>query len=202
VHAVDAHSGALRWKTALGGRIYSTAYVAETKLYIGCGDGKLYCLDSRGKILWSAETGNAIDSSPALDGDMVIVGSEDFSVYAFDASTGALRWKFPTGLGIASSPAVNQGIAVAGSKDGYLYAFESRSGQLRWKVRVGEVVTSPPVFAEGVVCIQAAGLIAVDIGAGKLVWRAPLGGAVQSAPVLSGDAIYITSLDGEVYALE
>jgi outer membrane protein assembly factor BamB len=64
------------------------------------------------------------------------------------------------------------------------------------------VVTSPPVFAEGVVCIQAAGLIAVDIGAGKLVWRAPLGGAVQSAPVLSGDAIYITSLDGEVYALE
>jgi outer membrane protein assembly factor BamB len=89
-----------------------------------------------------------------------------------------------------------------GSKDGYLYAFDSQSGQLRWKVQAGEVVTSPPVFAQGVVCIQSAGLIAFDIATGKMAWRAGLGGAVQSAPVLTGDAIYISSLDGEIYALE
>jgi outer membrane protein assembly factor BamB len=52
------------------------------------------------------------------------------------------------------------------------------------------------------VCIQAAGLIAFDMGTGKLAWRAGLGGAVQSTPVLTGDAIYISSLDGEIYALE
>jgi outer membrane protein assembly factor BamB len=52
------------------------------------------------------------------------------------------------------------------------------------------------------VCIQAAGLIAFDVATGKMIWRAGLGGSVQSAPVLTGSNIYLTGLDGEVYALE
>jgi outer membrane protein assembly factor BamB len=64
------------------------------------------------------------------------------------------------------------------------------------------VVTAPPVFAAGAVCIQAAGLIAFDVTTGKMIWRAGLGGSVQSAPVLTGSNIYLTGLDGEVYALE
>jgi outer membrane protein assembly factor BamB len=63
-------------------------------------------------------------------------------------------------------------------------------------------VTAPPVIASGLVCIQAGGTQAFDIATGNLVWRAGLGGAVQSAPVLTGDAIYVATNDGEVYALE
>jgi outer membrane protein assembly factor BamB len=63
-------------------------------------------------------------------------------------------------------------------------------------------VTAPPVFSEGVVCIQCGGLMALDIASGKVVWRAGLGGSVQSVPVITGDAMYVASLDGEVYALE
>jgi outer membrane protein assembly factor BamB len=93
-------------------------------------------------------------------------------------------------------------MVAIGSKDGYVYALDLRTGQLRWKTQAGEVVTAPPVFGQGVVCIQAAGLIALDIATGKMAWRAGLGGSVQSAPVLTGDVIYMTGLDGEVYALE
>ena len=64
------------------------------------------------------------------------------------------------------------------------------------------MVTAPPVIGDGVICIQAGGLVALEIASGRVTWRAGLGGAVQSAPVLTGDAIYLTSLDGEVYALE
>ncbi len=64
------------------------------------------------------------------------------------------------------------------------------------------MVTAPPVVGDGVVCIQAGGLVALDLVSGRVVWRAGLGGAVQSAPVLTGDVIYLVSLDGEVYALE
>ena len=41
-----------------------------------------------------------------------------------------------------------------------------------------------------------------DIATGSVTWRAGLGGSVQSAPVLTGDAIYVATNDGEVYALE
>ncbi len=134
--------------------------------------------------------------------ETVLIGSEDFFFYALDATTGAVRWKYETGLGIASSPAVSSDAAIIGSKDGYLYALEIQTGRLRWKVQAGEFVTAPPVVGEGMVCIQAGGLLAVDGASGNVVWRAALGGAVQSAPVLAGDAIYVVSLDGEVYALE
>ena len=41
-----------------------------------------------------------------------------------------------------------------------------------------------------------------DIATGILACRAGLGGSVQSAPVLIGEAIYVATNDGEVYALE
>ena len=47
-----------------------------------------------------------IDSSPAVVGDLVLIGSEDFFFYAMNATSGEVRWKYETGLGIASSPAI------------------------------------------------------------------------------------------------
>jgi outer membrane protein assembly factor BamB len=73
---------------------------------------------------------------------------------------------------------------------------------LHWKVQIGDAVTAPPVIGSGLVCVQAGGTQAFDIASGRLVWRAGLGGAVQSAPVLTGDAIYVATQDGQVYALE
>ena len=118
-----------------------------------------------------------------------------------DASNGEVRWKYETGLGIASSPAVSGDFAVIGSKDGFLYAFEVQTGHLRWKTAVGEVVTASPVIGSGVVCIQAGGAFALDMGSGKIVWQAGLGGAIQSVPILAADSIYLASLSGEIYAL-
>src|SRR5207249_2083702 len=145
------------------------------------------------KTLWSTPTGNGIDSSPALAGDLLLIGCEDFFLYAMNASTGEVRWKYETGLGIASSPAVSGDLTVIGSKDGFLYALETQTGRLRWKTAVGEVVTAPPVIGGGVVCIQAGGTFALDSAAGKVVWRAALAGAVQSVPVLAGDVIDLLS---------
>ena len=113
-----------------------------------------------------------------------------------------MRWKYETGLGISSSPAVSEDLAVVGSKDGFLYAFEIPTGRLRWKVQASDVITAPPVIASGLVCIQAGGTQAFDITSGSVAWRAGLGGSVQSAPVLTGDAMYVATNDGEVYALE
>jgi outer membrane protein assembly factor BamB len=63
-------------------------------------------------------------------------------------------------------------------------------------------VTSPPVVGKGVVCIQAGGLVALDISSGKVLWRASLGRSLQSAPVLTGSTVYLAGIQGIVYALE
>ena len=98
---------------------------------------------------------------------LVLIGSEDFYVYALNASTGEVRWKYETGLGIASSPAVLGDLAAIGSKDGFLYALDVQTGQLRWKTEVGEVVTASPVITDGRIWIQAGGLLRPGSGQRK-----------------------------------
>lgn len=77
---------------------------------------------------WSYATLNLIGSSPAVVGGMVYVGSDDDSVYALKASTGANVWSFTTGSDIDSSPAVSDGAVYIGSFDHKLYRFDLAGG--------------------------------------------------------------------------
>ncbi|MGH2479399.1 MAG: PQQ-binding-like beta-propeller repeat protein [Ktedonobacteraceae bacterium] len=51
------------------------------------------------------------------------MGSLDYSLYAFDAKSGAQKWSFPTRGKIYSSPIVADGMIYVGSADGNAYAF-------------------------------------------------------------------------------
>jgi len=66
-------------------------------------------------LRWSYITGGLVYSSPAVANGVVYVGSEDFNVYALDASTGAKLWSFATGGKVFSSPAVASGVVYAAS---------------------------------------------------------------------------------------
>jgi outer membrane protein assembly factor BamB len=55
---------------------------------------------------------------------VVYVGSNDYSVYALNAKTGAKLWSYRTGSYVGfSSPAVANGMVYVGSLDGKVYAF-------------------------------------------------------------------------------
>ena len=70
-------------------RISSTAYVTERRLFFGCGDGRLVALDrSTGKDIWVHRAADGIVASPAVDGGLVLVGSEDYFFYAVDMESG------------------------------------------------------------------------------------------------------------------
>ena len=45
------------------------------------------------RLKWRFLTGGRVVSSPVFQDGVLYVGSDDGSVYALDASTGALRWK-------------------------------------------------------------------------------------------------------------
>jgi hypothetical protein len=60
------------------------------------------------KLLWTYEAGDAIDSSAAIAGGVVYVGSANGELHAVNLGDGKLKWKYqasPDGIG-ESSPAV------------------------------------------------------------------------------------------------
>lgn len=121
----------------VSGAVNSTAAAWNGKLYFGCNDGKLYCLDAASFTTanWASVLGVAVSSSPLVSSPtgLVYVGTEAARVYALDAATGSPAWLFdirsqdglPTAV-IKSSPAAASGYLyiVAGDANGrYLYCF-------------------------------------------------------------------------------
>ena len=83
---------------------------------------------SRLVSLWTASTGDSIESSPAVANGVVYVGSWDGKLYAFPASgcgypSCSPLWTASTGNLIDSSPAVANGVVYVNSRDDKLYAF-------------------------------------------------------------------------------
>ena len=64
-----------------------------------------------------------MDSSPAIAGDRVYVGSNDGRFYELDLASGKKLWEFEAGSPLSASPAIAAGRVVIGSHDGRLYCF-------------------------------------------------------------------------------
>jgi outer membrane protein assembly factor BamB len=220
VYAIDARSGATRWKTATGERIRATPAVAEGGVFVGSARGRLYRFDlATGAKHWSYDTAgvgmdsskfgfdrSTLQSSPAVANGVVYIGSRDGSFYAVDAKSGALRWKTDYGFPwVITSPAVTGGRVYIGSSDGlFIAAIDAESGKEAWRGNVGALVwSSLAVAGDVLVAGDGAGRInAFDRADGKQLWTFRAGtGGIYSSPVVDRDLVIAGSTDGAVYAL-
>jgi len=104
----------LKHKVALGGFITSSPAVvynttlSENVVYVvASGAPSIAAVDAAsGTILWQKTLPADAYSSPTVFGNTVYFGSEDFNLYAYDATTGALQCSFNTGGRIEASPLV------------------------------------------------------------------------------------------------
>jgi eukaryotic-like serine/threonine-protein kinase len=87
LQALDAATGTEKWRTDAASTVWSSPAVAGTNVYYGDGAGRLHIGDrASGKDLAIFRTGAAIHSSPVVDGNLVVFGSEDGGVYAVRVS--------------------------------------------------------------------------------------------------------------------
>ena len=133
--------------------MFSSASIASGVVFIGADDGYLYCLDTKtGTVLTKFETGNSVQSTPAIGYGRVFFGSNDSKVRCL--STGGIwLWTYTTGGPVISSPAVADGKVYVGSNDGYLYTLDANTGALLSKFYTGNKVESSPAVADGMVFV-------------------------------------------------
>jgi outer membrane protein assembly factor BamB len=108
IQGLSATDGASIWSHPVGSAVYdmvpglrdasgtaATPAIADSVVYVGSLDGKLYALDLfDGSELWQWDFGVPVASSAALSGNMLFVGASDGHLYAF-----ASRYD-PTGVSI------------------------------------------------------------------------------------------------------
>jgi len=164
IYAMDAKSGALKWKyptdTTLTSNILNTPAVSGGTVFFGTGDG-LYALDaSNGKQKWPHYNAKAgVVTSPSVIGNVVYFGSGDQKVYALDTTTGEpLTSIWGTGrkagrvVGgdfVSNMVASGDGLYFV-SADQALRCVSASSATPRWAVRINSASASatPTVAGE------------------------------------------------------
>jgi outer membrane protein assembly factor BamB len=170
---------------------------------------------------WSFSAGSTaskgISSSPVVYRNLVLVASNDGSLYAIDAATGKLRWRYYGADELMTQPVYADGIAIVASGNAGCYvclypnvapapytmvgtglniisAVDLRDGKERWRQRIagtgmptGAIVGSKYIHADG-----TGAVIALDARNGRLLWATRLPSSFAMSSVADGG-------DGNVY---
>jgi len=202
-YCLDANTGDLIWKQTIGW-VWSSANIADGKVYVGGSDGYVSCLSAEtGHIIWRFRTGKSTAPEPPIDNGQVFFGSWDHFVYSLDVDTGKLNWQFHTG----GSPDSGAPIAY----DGKLYVpmggnrlccLDAEQGKLLWEYHLpeGDLNASPSLhngriyislgIRSGAIPI-ASRIQCLNADTGEFIWEHAGGGITGSS--VAGDYVYFAS---------
>ena len=183
------------------------------------GSNGLYCLDTRGRLVWSKDLGDMLvkhghgeGASPVLHGETVVVNWDHEGgsfIVALGKRTGVELWRRPRdeATSWATPIVVKHGtqVQVVVSGSNRVRSYDLKTGQVIWKAGglPGNVVASP-VTADGMVftagsyekqtllAIRLAGAIGELTGTKQIVWQKN-----RSTPYVPSPLLY----DGWLYYL-
>lgn len=213
VYAVDATSGALKWRYDDGGGattndrlVMSSPCVDNGQVYVSTYNGHLLALDATtGALVWDYAYGGQNMASPVASGGFVYCGTgyPVKSIFAVRASDGQKVWECPTLQYVHSSPAVVGGKVYIGANDGNMRALDAATGAVSWSYSSnGGMYLASPAVDNGKVFFAPGGwnrrVYALNTS-GAWQWEygvAPGPGQTTinvSSPAVSGTSVYIVA---------
>jgi outer membrane protein assembly factor BamB len=183
-------------RISTGGSVDTRALIHDNKVYFGCFNHRLHCLDARtGQLIWKFKARDRIGiCSPVERNDVIYIGSYDRFMYALDAQTGQMKWKFETRNMINGDVIVHGDTVYFGSMDRFFYALNADDGTLKWKFETQDVLICGPTFFENMVLFGSydKNFYCLDKDTGRLIWKLK----TEQEIINTGD---YAILDGHIY---
>src|SRR5262245_6414712 len=215
------------WSATIGGHARGgSPSLGGGRLFVPVADfgsgttGGVVALDAAsGARLWELRTGYSVHNTPAVDGDIVIIGASNGVVHAVDAANGHELWKLDLGADIATNvawlyaaPSIVDGVVYVGVQKNFA-AVDAKTGRVLWSVNPAANGSWLGSFAaagvsEGVVIGNfsrgADGIVAWSADDGHELWRiqAPLSIAINGSVVIDGNLAYFGNSETDVYAVD
>ena len=215
LYAIDAESGQEKWRLQTGedNNIHnqvgfqSSPAVVDGVVYVGCRDAHVYAVDAAtGRKKWDYPTSKSwVVGTPAVRDGMVYVGTSDSARFmALDAKTGRLRFNFDAKAYLFSSAALAGELAYVGDHNGKLYAIDAKTGKLAWEFQTEASKNDPMkvLNPDGSLKREAFAPVFGDFEDMYLDFHRFISiGAIVSSPTVDHGAVYVGSMDGNLYAL-
>lgn len=223
VVALDPKDGKMIWKTGVGAPVRSGPTVADGRVYAVTVENELVALAADdGRRLWGhngiPETAGLVGSaSPAVEGEVVVVGYSSGEIFALTVENGRALWSDSLSSAapadavsaladIRGRPVIDRGRVFAISHSGRMAAIDLRSGDRAWEREIG---SSHGVWVAGdylFVLSNDNELICLTRNDGKVRWLRQLPRYENekdkedpirwAGPVLGGDRLIVLSSDG------
>lgn len=216
VYALDAKTGEKRWVYGDADWIGSSPALAPNLnlLFIGLEFGLFrkrggiaaLRMDT-GKRVWQQITPALTHGSPLyIKGEnMVVIGSNDSTVYAYEAATGTPLWQFRTDGDVRASFAYDQKrrLIFFGTLGGTFYAL-AHNGVPVFAHEMGGWMYSTPWVDEGVVYFASVDkhIYALSLDTGKEIWSLGTNGRIFASPIIADGSLWCGSNDGRLYEID
>jgi len=175
-----------KWVYKTGGKIFSSAVVANGVICFGSDDGYLYAINTTGKLKWKFKSDGKICSSPAIKGSVVYFNNSKGMFYAINVQTGKKIWSFKTD---GESLRTGKGLNGSTPKDMVM-------------TDIWDFYLSSPVIADDVVYFgSGVNVYAINLKNHQVVWKFTAPNVVHSSPAVYDGMIYFGCWDGNLYAL-
>ncbi|MCR9127241.1 MAG: PQQ-like beta-propeller repeat protein [Rhodobacteraceae bacterium] len=223
--ALDAATGAERWRQQLDATGSGAPTVAGDLVYLVAGDDTGWAVRrDNGRIAWQVlatpSVANILGApAPALTDSLTVFAFGSGDLVSTFRNGGLRRWSASVAgqrLGRSSSkisditgaPVVAGRTLFAGNHSGRIAAFDVDSGDRLWTAREGVFGPVWPVGGSVFAITDRNQLVRLDAGSGVLVWAVDLPGFLRDkprrraavhahhGPVLAGGRLVVTSSDG------
>ena len=219
VAALDPGSGKVIWQKNLGTPVRSAPTAAADRLFVVTVAGRFYCLNGTdGAELWAVrglpqQASLMTSTSPAVDGDIVVVPYPSGDLMALKIADGSPVWTENlsrtrttsqlASMSDAARPAIDNGTVFAVGHAGRMIATNAHSGERLWSVNVPGI-QAPWVAGDTIYVVNTRGeLMALARTDGKTRWTANLPESrTWSGPVLAGGTLWLISSKGRLVGVE
>jgi outer membrane protein assembly factor BamB len=219
VSALDPATGKSIWSKDLDVPVRAAPTAAGDRLYVITIDGKFYCLSGvDGSEIWTTrglpQSASLMTStSPAVDGDVVIVPFPSGDIMAFKLSDGSTVWTENlsrtrqtsqiASMSDVARPAIDNGVVYAVGHAGRMVAAQAKTGDRVWSLSIPG--SEPPCVAgDSVFVVDTGGrLMALQRSDGKTRWITQLPAAKNYAgPIMAANTLFLVSSKGEVVSID
>ncbi|OQX22566.1 MAG: hypothetical protein BWK75_00405 [Candidatus Altiarchaeales archaeon A3] len=199
-----------KWIFDMGNLTGASPIIADDIVFAVTLYGAIYALNkSNGEVIWNHTISGYIHNAPAVDKNIVFVGSSiypDTIVYALNKSTGELIWNHTIICGgdRIFSPTVVGDKVFIGTKgygsdacfDKYvnMLALNKLTGDVIWDYTVDDWIYTSPAVSNSMVFVSSYNgkLYAFNESNGYLLWKYPTGD-LYSSPMVINESIFFNS---------
>jgi FOG: WD40-like repeat len=226
--SLDAKTGKVLWRQNLSGPMRGAPTVRAGRVFVITVDNQTHALATEdGAVLWShqgiSEGASLLGgTSPAVDGEVVVVAYSSGEMFALRVENGIVLWQeqlttvrrtdnVATLSDIRGRPIIDRGRVYAIGHADMLVAVDLRSGRRLWEREIGGI-QSPWVAGDYLFLVSNDNkAVALEARTGRILWVTQLrvwedeedheGRVVWAGPVLASDRLILANSLGELVSM-